>query len=79
MKVLVLALVAIGLLMACSETPTTLANPRDSIMLQYDAAKTSQSDAEDVAQKHCESWGRNAVASRNEQKDGHRIQSFDCR
>ena len=79
MRMMAAAAVAFACLGGCSETPTTLANPRDSIMLQYDPGETSSRSVADVAQRHCESWGRNAVASRQERKEGLEISSFDCR
>jgi starvation-inducible outer membrane lipoprotein len=72
------ALTLAAMLAGCSTPPTTLSNPRDSIMLQWDPAKTSQSSVETTADRHCKSWGKRAVAGDVQEKEGARIETFRC-
>jgi hypothetical protein len=72
-----LALAAASLA-GCSTPPTTLSNPRDQIVLQWEPGKTSQSTADTTADRHCRAWGKRAVAGDVEEKDGARTQTFRC-
>jgi len=76
---LLAALAAAGAVLGgCSTPPTTLSNPRDSIMLQWQPGKTSESTVKTTAERHCRSWGKEAVPGEVEEKDGQRIQTFRC-
>jgi starvation-inducible outer membrane lipoprotein len=72
------ALVAALALAGCSTPPTTLSNPRGSIMLQWQDGKTSQSTVRTLAERHCESWGKRAVSGGVETKNDTRVESFRC-
>ena len=73
------ALAALALVLAaCSTPPTTLSNPRDSIMLQWQDGKTSDSSVRTVAERHCQSWGKRAVPGGVEANGDTRVESFRC-
>jgi starvation-inducible outer membrane lipoprotein len=79
MRKAIAALILGGALLAgCSTPPTTLSNPRDSIMLQWEPGKTSESAVKTTAERHCRSWGKEAVPGDAQEKDGARIQTFRC-
>jgi uncharacterized lipoprotein YajG len=72
--------VAAALLLAgCSTPPTTLSNPRDEITLQWEQGKTSRSNVETVAQRHCEAWGKNSVPNPPQSNGRSVTQTFLCR
>jgi starvation-inducible outer membrane lipoprotein len=74
-----LAAIAVVLcLAACSTPPTTLSNPRDSIMLQWQDGKTSESSVRTVAERHCDAWGKRAVPGGVDAKGETRIETFRC-
>jgi hypothetical protein len=65
-------------LVACSTPPTVLSNPRNSIMLQWRPGETSDSAVRTTAERHCESWGKKAVAGELQEKGDLRVQTFRC-
>ena len=73
-----LALVVLLALAGCSDPPTTLANPRDSIMLQWQRGKTSESMVKTEADRHCDAWGKHAVAGDRKTQGDTIVQSFRC-
>jgi len=53
--------VVLASLSACDRPPTTLRDPPGSITMKPDSQGGSGSAAKETAQKHCESWDKNAV------------------
>jgi hypothetical protein len=47
-------------------------------MLQWEPGKTSESAVKTTAERHCRSWGKEAVPGDAQEKDGARIQTFRC-